>query len=136
MKKIEVIGNITKDCVIRQVGSNTVINFSLAENEKFIKDGQKVEKVTYFNCSLWRDKTEIAKYLLKGVKVWIEGKPEATLYENREGQKVPIMKITVRDVELLGGGTKPATEASGATNNPSSQNNDTLVPTPDDDLPF
>ena len=140
MKKIQVVGNITKDCVIREVGTNKVINFSIAENEKYTdKSGQKIEKVTYFNCSLWREKTEIAKYLLKGVKVWVDGTPEANLYENRDGQKVPILKITVRDIELLGGGQKPATgESPAAPAAPASTgNNDSgLVPTPDDDLPF
>lgn len=135
MKKIQVVGNITKDCVIRQAGSQTVINFNIAENEKFIKDGQKVEKVTYFNCSLWREKTEIAKYLLKGVRVWIDGKPEATMYENKEGQKVPILKITVRDIELLGGGQKPDTIASNTNH---TENQEALTPPSDEgsDLPF
>lgn len=142
MKKIQVIGNLTKDCVVRQVdGGRMAINFTVAENERWKdKQGQKMEKVTYFSCTLWRsEETSIAQYLTKGVKIFVEGSPSIYLYENQEQQKVGIIQITVRQIELLDSKkTSAPTTPQGSTKQPANESgyNDTLVPTPDDDIPF
>lgn len=141
MRKITIIGNVTKDAEVRHFeNSRSAINFDVAVNERYKdRSGQKVENVHFIRCVMWRDNTEIAKHILKGTKIYVEGKPEAEAYMNREGKAVAVQKINVGDIEFLGSPNsaraqqsqaQPAGAAAGG------RNDDFLAPTPDDDLPF
>ncbi len=104
MKKIIVIGNIGKDAEIKEFNENKAINFTIAENEYYKdKDGNKVEKTTWFSCTYWKQSkqsTKIADYLKKGTKVYIEGTPIPDYYV-KDGNNVPYIKINVKSIELL-----------------------------------
>jgi len=105
MKKITVIGNIGKDATISEFNGKKVINFNIAENEYYIdNNGNKVEKTTWFTCSMWKSdeqKTKIADFLKAGTKVYIEGTPEPKFYKNDRDEVVPFIQINVKQVELL-----------------------------------
>jgi single-strand DNA-binding protein len=126
MNKYLISGNLTKDAEVKDVVGRKAINFSIAHN-KFYKDknGDKLEKTTFFNAVIWRDENvNIAKFLTKGTKVIIEAEPEPEMYKNKDGETVCAIKLIVHDIELIGGGTRP----SDSTNNNSTGN--------DKDLPF
>jgi len=74
MIKLQVIGNLGKDCVTNTVNGKNVINFNVAHTEKF-KDGsgQQKEKTTWVECAYWTERTGIAPYLKKGTQVYVEG---------------------------------------------------------------
>ena len=78
MIKLQVIGNLGKDCVVNTVNGKNVINFTVAHTEKY-KDsqGNQQEKTTWVDCAYWTDRTAIAQYLTKGKQVFVEGQPEA-----------------------------------------------------------
>lgn len=139
MRKTEIIGNITRDAEVRTLTSGrSVINFDLATTEKW-KDknsGEKKEKTYYTKCALWRDKTAIAQYLTKGVKLYVEGSPEVEAWINQEGKAVGNVKINVREIEFLGGGKKNENATVAPASNSVETSEGTLVPTPDSDLPF
>lgn len=136
MEKLSIIGNITADAVIREVNGKHVINFNLAVNKKFEKNGQKIEKVTFYKCAIWRDNTSIAQYIKKGDKLFVEGLPEVETYQNKNGETVAHIKINVYTVELLGGNRKSESNQQESTAVGSENNDGPLVPTPDSDLPF
>lgn len=138
------MGNVTADAVVSTGGKN-VINFTVAENERYTdKQGVKHEAVTFFNCSIWRDNTTLAPYIKRGIKVLVEGKPSAESYTNKEGKTVAIIKINVRDFEFAGTtkneNSVPAPDKSKSSETDSAlppfPDDNPLVPTPDDDLPF
>lgn len=157
MKKITIIGNITRDAEIRDFSNRKAINFSVAVNESY-KDssGTKVEKSSFFNCTLWRENTTIATYLKKGVKVYIEGDNfDSEYYQNKEGEIKSSIKITVNRLELLSTNqnnqtqqTQPSQNQQTARNNnsgypvlnhtPDNQNQNQISSSTfsDDDLPF
>jgi len=146
MKKITIIGNITRDAEIRDFSNRKAINFSVAVNESY-KDsnGTKVEKSSFFNCTLWRENTTIATYLKKGVKVYIEGDNfDSEYYQNKEGEIKSSIKITVNRLELLSTSqnqtqqTQPAqTQQKPAQQNQGyNQNTISSSTFSDDDLPF
>jgi single-strand DNA-binding protein len=146
MKKITIIGNITRDAEIRDFSNRKAINFSVAVNESY-KDsnGTKVEKSSFFNCTLWRENTTIATYLKKGVKVYIEGDNfDSEYYQNKEGEIKSSIKITVNRLELLSTSqnqtqqTQPAqTQQKPAQQNQGyNQNTISSSAFSDDDLPF
>ena len=143
MIKMQVIGNLGKDCVVNAVNGKNVINFTVAHTEKY-KDsqGNLQEKTTWVDCAYWTDRTAIAQYLTKGKQVYAEGQPEARSFQRNDGTPGASLSLRVREVQLLGGrgdsaGGAPSysgntATASSAANIPSAND----ITEPIDDLPF
>ena len=104
MIKLQVIGNLGKDCIVKEINGKSVINFSVAHSERF-KDaqGNQKERTTWVECAYWTDRTAVAQYLTKGRTVFAEGTPEADAYTNKEGQVAATLRMRVQTVQLLGG---------------------------------
>ena len=104
MIKLQIIGNLGKDCIMKEVNGKTVINFSVAHSERY-KDaqGNQKERTTWVECAYWTDKTAVAQYLIKGKTVYAEGTPEADAYTNKEGQVAATLRMRVQSIQLLGG---------------------------------
>ena len=143
MIKLQVIGNLGKDCVVNTVNGKNVINFTVAHTEKY-KDsqGNMQEKTTWVDCAYWTDRTAIAQYLTKGKQVFAEGQPEARSFQRNDGTPGSSLSMRVREVQLLGGrgesgggpaytGT-PAMASTANSNIPSPGD----ITEPIDDLPF
>lgn len=142
MIKMQVIGNLGKDCVVNTVNGKNVINFTVAHTEKY-KDsqGNQQEKTTWVECAYWSDKTGVAQYLTKGKQVYVEGQPEARSFQRNDGTPGSSLSLRVRDIQLLGGrgdnaggAYQPAaaTASSPSSNIPSPSD----ITEPVDDLPF
>ncbi len=145
MIKLQVIGNLGKDCVTNTVNGKTVMNFSVAHTEKF-KDAQGVqrEKTIWVECAYWSDRTAIAPYLKKGTQVYAEGSPEIRTYQTQDGKQGASLTLRVQNVQLLGtknsneGGVQNTMQpqASSYSNNAPLQPAVNDMPEPADDLPF
>jgi len=140
MIKLQIIGNLGKDCIVKEINGKNVINFSVAHHEKF-KDasGIQKERTTWVECAYWIDSTAVAQYLKKGTMVYAEGSPEAEGYTNKDNQVAATLRMRVRNVQLLGGGTE---SGQGKTSVMSSHVQTANTPSgtevlePADDLPF
>lgn len=143
MIKLQVIGNLGKDCVVNNVNGKNVINFSVAHTEKF-KDaqGQQKDKTIWVECAYWTDRTGIAPYLKKGTQVYAEGNPELRTYTTKDGQPGTSLSLRVQSVQLLGGRGDSQGEQSGGYQQQSSYSqpqapaNVSASDEPMDDLPF
>ena len=144
MIKLQVIGNLGKDCIVKEVNGKTVINFSVAHSERF-KDsqGNQKERTTWVECAYWTDKTAVAPYLTKGKTVYAEGTPEADAYTNKEGQAAATLRMRVQNLQLLGGNSGEAQGANqgnvthaGSTTRPVVMTEPANSTAPVDDLPF
>lgn len=121
MLKIQVIGHLGKDAVVKTVNGKSVINFSVASTEKY-KDaqGNLKENTTWVFCDYWIDNTNVAQYLKKGTQIYIEGKPSADFYN--AGGNIGItgqQKCKVRNIQLLNsakGTGQPQQEQRGKKN--------------------
>ncbi|MCX8020282.1 MAG: single-stranded DNA-binding protein [Chitinophagaceae bacterium] len=142
MIKMQVIGNLGRDCVVNPVGGKNVINFSVAHTEKY-KDhqGNMQEKTTWVECSYWVDKTGISQYLTKGKQVYVEGIPDVRTYQKNDGTTGVSLTLRVRDIRLLGGrGDQPLSESpaqepvAASVSSPVSDKSD--IQEFADDLPF
>src|SRR3982750_1859712 len=144
MIKMQVIGNLGKDCVVNTVNGKNVINFTVAHTEKY-KDsqGNSQEKTTWVDCAYWTDRTAISPYLTKGKQVFAEGTPEVRTFTRQDGTAGASLSLRVREVQLLGGraegtgnygnGSTASGSSSMSTSNISSANE---ITEPIDDLPF
>jgi len=103
MIKLQIIGNLGKDCIVKEVNGKNVINFSVAHTERY-KDsqGNQKERTTWVECAYWTERTAVAQYLTKGRTVYAEGSPEADAYSNKEGQPAATLRMRVQNVQLLG----------------------------------
>jgi single-strand DNA-binding protein len=145
MIKMQIIGNLGKDCVVNTVNGKNVINFTVAHTEKY-KDsqGNNQEKTTWVDCAYWTDRTAIAQYLTKGKQVYAEGNPEVKTFTRQDGTPGASLSLRVRDVQLLGGRGDSNTAGVPSYSNTSSANvsSNSSIPAPSeitepiDDLPF
>jgi single-strand DNA-binding protein len=104
MIKMQVIGNLGRDCVVNTVNGKTVINFTVAHTEKYRdSQGNNQEKTTWVDCAYWTDRTAVAPYLLKGQQVYAEGTPEVRTFQRNDGTAGASLSMRVREVQLLGG---------------------------------
>lgn len=147
MIKLQIVGNLGKDCITKEVNGKNVINFSVAHTERY-KDaqGNPKERTTWVECAYWTDKTAVAQYLKKGKTVYAEGSPEADAYMNKDNQAAATLRMRVQNLQLLGGNDAPqgggggmsaaqpvAAAPSYSNNMGGSMSNE---PAPADDLPF
>lgn len=145
MIKMQVIGNLGKDCVVNTVNGKNVINFTVAHTEKYRdSQGNNQEKTTWVDCAYWTDRTAIAQYLIKGKQVFVEGQPEARSFQRNDGTPGASLSLRVRDVQLLGGrgeagsggGGSYSPQAASAPSGGSSIPSASDINEPIDDLPF
>ena len=109
MIKLQVIGNLGKDCVVNLVNGKNVMNFTVAHTEKFRDaQGAQKEKTIWVDCAYWSDKTGIAPYLKKGQQVYVEGNPDIRTYTTNDGRQAATITLRVSTVQLLG--NKPGGE--------------------------
>jgi single-strand DNA-binding protein len=141
MIKLLVIGNLTKDATTNKVGERTVINFTVAHNEKY-KDasGEHKSKVTYVDCAYWSEKTAIVPYLKKGTQVYSEGKPEIKTYSKQDGSTGASFICNVSTVQLLDSKQDAQQPQPQTTAPPTSQqsaaNSAKIIEDEPQDLPF
>ena len=143
MIKLQVIGNLGKDCVTNAVNGKNVINFNVAHTEKFRDaQGNQKDKTIWVECAYWTDRTGIAPYLRKGTQVYVEGSPEVRTYQKNDGTTAASLTLRVFSVQLLGnrgeGGGAPAGGSYGASSAPSYSpaSSPSDISEPVDDLPF
>lgn len=103
MIKLQVIGNLGKDCITNTVNGKTVMNFNVAHTEKF-RDSQGVQrdKTIWVECAYWSDRTAVAPYLKKGTQVYVEGNPDVRTYPKNDGTTGVSLTLRVQSVQLLG----------------------------------
>ena len=147
MIRMQLIGNLGKDCVTNQVNGKSVINFNVAHTEKF-RDAQGVQKdkTIWVECAYWTDRTAVAPYLRKGTQVFVEGTPDIRTYQKNDGTMGVSLTLRVFTVQLLGsrqegvgGSFAPSNEGSygnAGQSSPASVPSASDITEPIDDLPF
>lgn len=98
------IGNLTRDAELRRTNSGTaVLNFGIAINERR-KNGQTGEwedAPVYIDCTIFGSRAEkLADYLVKGVKVGIEGRLRWSSWE-KDGQRRSKIDVIVDELEFM-----------------------------------
>lgn len=140
MLKMQIIGNLGKDCVVNNVNGKNVINFTVAHTERYRdSQGNNQEKTTWVDCAWWTDRTAISQYLTKGKQVYAEGTPEVRSFTRADGTTGAALSLRVREVQLLGGRGEGGAPAAGGYSGAASAGNGGNTGGGDDaidDLPF
>lgn len=141
INKVILIGHLGDEVKMHYFeGGNSIGRFPIATNETYTnrQTGEKVTNVEWHNIVVRNKLAEICeKYLVKGDKVYCEGRIKTRQYEV-DGQKRYTTEIQVQEMTFLS--TKKELNQAPSNINPIQGNPNTEVPntTPkeDDDLPF
>lgn len=100
MNKLIISGNVSK-VNESQVNDSKVLNFSVAVNSYYKnKGGEKVEKTTWFDCSLWNRET-LHKFIKKGTHVAICGSVDTKAWIDKDGKAQAVNVVQVDELEFF-----------------------------------
>lgn len=129
LNKVALIGYLGQSPESKTTKENVSIStFSIAVNESYTdKEGNKVEKSEWINCTAFNKVAEIInKYLKKGDRIYLEGKFRTDIVE-KDGEKKYFSKVIVQEIIMLG--NKNSKEDS-------EKEKESVPVTADEDLPF
>lgn len=98
----QVLGRVGKmDTKTTSTGMK-ITNMSIVTSKKYVKDGEKVEKVNWHNVVLFQKLAEIAeKYVAVGDLLYIQGEMETKKYKAQDGQEKTKSCIIAHDLKLM-----------------------------------
>ena len=129
MNKVTLVGRLTRDAVIDEVGNNKTsrARFTIAVARQY-----KREEADFINCTLFgKVANSLSKYLVKGALVSVAGSIRTDSVE-KDGNKSYYVGVNVDTVELLG--SKNAESHTESKNEPKPV--DDMTPVDDSDMPF
>ena len=89
VNKVILIGNLGKDPEVRRLENGAILaSFSIATSESYVdkQSGDKKEITDWHDIVLWRGLAKVAeKYLVKGTKIYVEGKLKKRSWQDKEG---------------------------------------------------
>ncbi len=131
MLKLELIGNLGKDCTTNVVNGSHVINFSVAHSDKTRdQENNWIEKTVWVECAYWTEKTGVVNFLRKGQQVYAEGIPEVKTYTKKDGSTGISLTLRVIYLQLVG------SISSDGVHTISEKEKEAIHSTVSDDLPF
>lgn len=100
MQQIHIIGNIGNDAKIQTTNGKEFVTFSACVTDTYKdKDGVKIDRSTWYN--VLTNKTALAKFLVKGTKVFVQGDLRAKTYPNAKNEIQIDLTINANRIELL-----------------------------------
>ena len=104
LNSVHLIGFVSRDPEIKEVGGVKCATFSLPTTKKFKgKDGNIQEKTQWHNIVAWRTQADIIeKYVKKGTQLFIDGEIDYHSWESN-GEKKYMTNIVVNSLQLLSG---------------------------------
>lgn len=137
MAKVQLIGRLGKDPVVKTIPSGHVIcSFSVATDKRVPKGSAKQPMWT--QVSVFNKLADVCmQYLKKGSQVYVEGPFEMREWIDDAGLKQCMVQVTANEVQFLGSAQKN----EGAAASTQSQPKSTLTPSQEatfteDDIPF
>jgi single-strand DNA-binding protein len=104
VNKAILVGRIGGDAETRYTqGGTPVSRFSLAMNRQWRDSEKQVhEETDWLYVVLWRNEN-LAAYLTKGAKLYVEGRIQTRSYDDNEGVKRYVTEVVAENIVLLGG---------------------------------
>jgi len=86
---VTVVGNVTRDPELRYTPSGaSVVNFGVAWNRRYERNGQQIEDVSFFDITCWSNLADnVAASITKGTRVIVTGRLDQRSWEGQNGEK-------------------------------------------------
>ncbi len=104
LNKVMLIGNLTRDPELRYTPSGAAVcTFGIATNRYYVaSDGQKKEETEFIKIVSWNKLAELCSQLLvKGRKVYVEGRMQTRSWETPDGQNRQTTEVVIDDMRIL-----------------------------------
>jgi single-strand DNA-binding protein len=104
LNKVMIIGNLGGDPEMRFTPSgNPVTSFRVATNRVFNSgEGERKEETEWFSVVTWNKLAENCnQYLVKGQRIYVEGRLHTRMWEGQDGQKHSRVEIIAGNVIFL-----------------------------------
>ncbi len=121
LNKVMLIGNLTRDPETRSTAQGqTVTTFGIATSRQWTDpSGAKKEKTEFHNIVAWGKLAEICQqYLLKGRKVFIEGRLQTREWTGDDGNKRSKTEIVTENMIMLDRSGQPNPQPAGTQPQP------------------
>jgi single-strand DNA-binding protein len=106
--RVQLIGRLGQNPEVKEFDKGRkLVRMSIATNEEYLNNGEKVKQTTWHNLVAWGKLAEICeKYLHKGREIAVEGKLIYRTWEDKEGAKHNATEIHISDMLMLNGAGK------------------------------
>ncbi len=116
INRVNIIGNLTKDPEVKKTESGKMVsNFSIAHNHSYLKNNEKITKVSYFDVEFWLNPlARKSEHMTKGSTVAVEGR----LIQDRwlkNGETKSRVKIVADVIQYLPKKKNGKSDAQGPT---------------------
>lgn len=104
VNKALIIGSVGKDPEVRATaGGDCIVNLSVATSESWKdKQGNKQESTEWHRVSAFGKLAEIIRdYVVKGSKVYIEGKIKTRKWQDKDGKDQYTTEIVANELQML-----------------------------------
>ncbi|MBN1191649.1 MAG: single-stranded DNA-binding protein [Dehalococcoidales bacterium] len=104
LNKVMIIGNLGGDPEMRFTPSgNPVTSFRVATNRVYNStEGERKEETEWFSVVTWSKLAENCnQYLVKGQRIYVEGRLHTRIWESQDGQKHSRVEIIANNVIFL-----------------------------------
>ena len=105
LNTVTMIGRLTADPQLKQTqGGGQICSFSIGCNHCYSRSyGEKVEEVSYFNCTAFGKLGEVLnRYAEQGKQVAVEGRLKQRRWQDDIGKNHSAVEIVVENFQLLG----------------------------------
>ncbi|MFH0753548.1 MAG: single-stranded DNA-binding protein [Candidatus Omnitrophota bacterium] len=102
LNSVNIMGNLTRDPESKSTPSGkSVCKLSIANNRIYVKNGERVTEVSYFDIDVWGVVADnCAKYLKKGSGIIVEGRLRQDRWE-KEGKTQSRVSITANNIHFM-----------------------------------
>jgi len=103
VNSVNIVGRIGKDIELRYLQSGSAVaSFSIAVDQSYKKDGQKVEKTSWFDVSAFGKTAELVnQYFYKGSMIGITGELEQQTWQAQDGSNRSKVIIKMQQVTFI-----------------------------------
>lgn len=102
MNKIILIGRLTKDPTMGDIGGTSKAMLNLAVDRRF-KDKQGNKTTDFFRVDCWSKLADVCgDYLQKGKQIMVEGEMRRDKFTNKEGVEKESWYVHCENMEMLG----------------------------------
>jgi single-strand DNA-binding protein len=104
VNKAILVGRLGSDAETRYTPSGTPVSrVSLAMNRQWTDSDQQVHQETdWMAIVIWKMEN-LATYLIKGTKIYVEGRLQTRSYDDKDGIKRYVTEVVAQNIVLLGG---------------------------------
>ena len=110
INRVVISGNLTRDGELRQTAGGTPVlglGVAVTDRRRNAQTGEWEDVPNFVDCTMFGARAEgIARYLLKGTKVCIEGKLRWSQWE-KDGQRRSKLEVVVDEIEFSNPNRQP-----------------------------